>query len=296
MTSPIHEPPELRSRTTTAHSHSRQTPSKGTEKVTNIEPIDLLDIASSIADEAGTLALRMRHAGVSVAATKSSQLDIVTQADTAVEALIRERLRAIRPNDGFFGEEGGEVAGTSGITWIVDPIDGTVNYLYGSPYYAVSIAAMVQDNSGARTAVAGVVHAPSLAATYSAATGYPARLNGIPLDVNRHVPLDKALVSTGIPYDLTKRAQVLKDITTLIPCIRDFRLVGAAALEICGVAEGRTDAHFQRGLPIWDYAAANLIATQAGAVVRGTDGRSTRTDFLLVADSDLGDQIATLVG
>ncbi|MBT2497733.1 inositol monophosphatase [Agromyces sp. ISL-38] len=264
--------------------------------MTNADPLNLLETATAVATEAGALAASMRSAGISVAATKSSQLDIVTQADTAVEALIRERVRRARPDDGFFGEEGGEIAGTSGVTWIVDPIDGTVNYLYGSPYYAVSIAAMAVDANGRRTAVAGVVHAPALSATYTAAAGHPARLNGTPLRVNTNVPLDKALVSTGIPYDLTKRARVLQDINTLTPRIRDFRLVGAAALEICGVAEGRTDAHFQRGLPIWDYAAANLIATRAGAVVCGTDSRSTSTDFLLIADRRLGDDIDTLIG
>ncbi len=261
----------------------------------DFDPVDLLAIATSIADEAGTLAMRMRSAGVSIATTKSSQLDIVTQADTAVETLIQQRLRAVRPNDGFFGEEGGEVAGTSGITWVVDPIDGTVNYLYGSSYYAVSIAAMTQDPGGTRTAVAGVVYAPAVAALYSAAVGHSAHLNGAPLNVNRNVPLDRALVSTGIPYDLTKRARVMQDITSLAPFIRDFRLVGAAALEICGVAEGRTDAHFQRGLPVWDYAAANLIATQAGAVVRGATDSTSASDFLMVSDLELGDEITRLI-
>ncbi|MFJ2967548.1 inositol monophosphatase family protein [Streptomyces collinus] len=263
--------------------------------MTNTDPLELLDIARSIAAEAGTLAAAMRSDGISVEATKSSQLDIVTQADTAVEALIREKLTAARPHDGFFGEETGEVRGSSGITWIVDPIDGTVNYLYGSSYYAVSIAATVQDDAGVRTSVAGCVYAPALSAEYTAAVGHPAHLNNIPLHVNQKVPLEKALVSTGIPYDLTKRARVLKDINHLTPLIRDFRLVGAAALEIVGVAEGRTDGHFQRGLPIWDYAAATLIAAQAGADVRGTDSPAPTAELLVIADPPLADSLEPLL-
>ena len=260
-----------------------------------MDPLELLEIARSIAAEAGSLAATMRSAGVSVQATKTSQLDIVTQADTAVEALIRERLVAARPHDGVLGEESGEsVRGTSGITWIVDPIDGTVNYLYGSSYYAVSIAATVQDQEGRRTSVAGCVYAPALSAEYTAAAGSPAHLNGTLLHVNENVPLDKALVSTGIPTDLVKRDRVLRDILTLAPRIRDFRLIGAASLEICGVAEGRTDAHFQRSLPIWDYAAAALITERAGAEVRGVHG-GTSTDLLLIANTQLADELHPLI-
>lgn len=269
---------------------------KASDPLTDIDPLGLLAIASAIAVEAGALAASMRTAGIDVASTKSSQLDIVTQADTAVEQLIRDRLRAECPGDGFFGEEGGESPGSSGITWIVDPIDGTVNYLYGSFYYAVSIAALKVDDTGRRTAVAGVVHAPALHATYSAAAGHPAHLNGVPIHVNTDVPLERALVSTGIPYNLALRAKVLEDIDILTPHIRDFRLVGAAALEICGVAEGRTDAHIQRSLPIWDYAAANLIATQAGATVCGVNARATKTDLLVIADRELGNAIDAHIG
>lgn len=268
--------------------------SKETHIVTTPDPMDLLEIARDIALEAGAMAATMRNVGINVQTTKSSQLDIVTQADTEVEAFIRGRLRAARPLDGFFGEETGEERGSSGITWIVDPIDGTVNYLYGSPYYAVSIAATVEDGEKL-TAIAGCVYAPALSSEYTAALGHRARLNDKPLHVNSDVPLQKALVSTGIPYDLTKRARVLEDINVLTPRIRDFRLVGAAALEICGVAEGRTDAHFQRGLPIWDYAAAALIAAQAGADVRGIDDSTRTTNLMVIADHRLAETIEPLL-
>lgn len=259
--------------------------------MTNTDPLELLELAREVAAEAGALAASMRSAGISVETTKSSQLDIVTQADTAVETLILDRLRASRPDDGFFGEEGGVRAGSSDITWIVDPIDGTVNYLYGSPYYAVSIAATVLEADGTHTSIAACVYAPALGSEYTAAAQHPARLNGVELRINRGVPLDRALVSTGMPYDLAKRPRVLKDITELTTRVRDFRLVGAAALEICGVAEGRTDAHFQRGLPIWDYAAATLIAERAGAAVRGTKDAPASADLLVIGDVPLVDAL-----
>lgn len=268
---------------------SKPTPAERTPSLPSTDPLELLKIASIVATEAGALAAKMRHEGISVATTKSNQLDIVTQADTAVEELIRHRLAAARPNDGILGEEGGEEHGDSDIIWIVDPIDGTVNYLYGSPYYAVSIAATVRDDVGPWRSVAACVFAPALGAKYTAAEGGPAQLNGSELHVNRHIPLERALVSTGIPYDLTKRERVLRDINKLTPRIRDFRLVGAAALEICGVAEGRTDGHFQRGLPIWDWAAATLIAKQAGAEIRITGSDPGIADLLIVADPKLVD-------
>ncbi len=260
-----------------------------------VDPIALLDIARTVAAEAGALAASMRANGISVAKTKSSQLDIVTQADTAVETLIRERLQEARPGDGIFGEEEGESVGSSAVTWIVDPIDGTVNYLYGSSYYAVSIAATARAEGARRVTVAGCVYAPAMHTEYAAAHGRPALLNGDPIHVNADIPLDRALVSTGIPYDIAKRDRVLRDVTTLTPRVRDFRLVGAAALEICGVAEGRTDGHFQRGLPVWDYAAAALIARQAGATVLGIDDREPSTELLVIADRALAHTLDKII-
>lgn len=263
--------------------------------MTGADPLELLAIATRIAREAGELAERMRKAGVAVQATKSNALDIVTQADTAVESLIRARLKEVRPDDGFLGEESGEEPGAIGITWVVDPIDGTVNYLYGSPNYAVSIAATILDSEGFRVSLAGCVFSPELSAEYTAAVGHPALLNGRPLRVNQGVPLDRALVSTGIPYDLQQRKEVLDTFGELAPRVRDLRLVGAASLDICGVAEGRTDAHFQRNLPVWDYAAASLIASQAGAVVWGVDRRPPGGNLLLVADAPLAQSLAPLL-
>ncbi|GAA3312014.1 inositol monophosphatase family protein [Arthrobacter ramosus] len=264
--------------------------------MTNTDPLELLAIARSVATEAGALAANMRNDGISVASTKSSQLDIVTQADTAVETLIRDRLRTARPDDGFFGEESGQTdGGSSGIIWIVDPIDGTVNYLYGSPYWAVSIAATTEQADGTRISVAGCVYAPALGSEYTAAAGHTAHLNGVELRVNENVPLEKALVSTGFPYDLSKRELVLRDVNACALRVRDFRLAGTAALDICGVAEGRIDGYFHRGLPIWDYAAATLIAAQAGADVRGLGGGRPSSELLLVANTQLAHELDPLL-
>lgn len=255
--------------------------------MTTIDALKLLDIARDIAVEAGELAASMRSAGISVASTKSSQLDIVTQADTKVEALIRQRLKDLRPEDAFLGDESGDDTGTSDITWIVDPIDGTVNYLYGSPNYAVSIAATVPTPDGVGQAVAGCVYAPALNAQYTAALGQPAHLNGMQISVNKDVPLDRALVATGFTYDLAKRDRQKRTVAELVPHIRDFRMVGTASLDICAVAAGIVDAHYMRGLPIWDYAAAALIATQAGAFVGGLGKTPPSADLILVANPEL---------
>ncbi|WP_410793215.1 inositol monophosphatase family protein [Kribbella sp. C-35] len=259
--------------------------------MTNLDTQHLLDIARSSAQRAGELAAEMRADGISVESTKSNRLDIVTQADTAVESMIRKRLAAARPDDGFLGEEGDPTDGTSGITWVVDPIDGTVNYLYGSPYYAVSIAATIREPDGRRRTLASCVFAPELDAEYTATTDQPALLNGRELRVDDQVTLDNALVATGFPYDHGRRDRVLAAMSGLAPKIRDFRLNGAASLEICAVADGRLNAFFLWDLPIWDYAAAALIATRAGARVQGGKD-SPRTPLLLAAHPRLADAIA----
>lgn len=261
-------------------------------QLTDHEPLKLLDTACDIADEAGALAVRMQN-GIGVQSTKSNQLDIVTQADTAVEALIRQRLKTARPDDGFLGEESGEDESTSGVTWVVDPIDGTVNYLYGSPYFGVSIAATVIDASGLRKAIAGCVLAPALNSRYTAAAGSPALLNGAKLHVNDDVSLEKALVMTGFTYDLARRERQRKTVSALATKIRDFRMNGTASLDICAVAEGRVDAYFQRGLPVWDYAAAALIASQAGAKVGGVGDVPPSLELVRVASPSLASALDT---
>ena len=226
---------------------------------------DLLALAVTTAREAGELVRSMRTSGVDVAATKSSPTDVVTEADRTCEELIRKRLLGARPEDGFIGEEsagveGGDIASRSGVTWIVDPIDGTVNYLYGLPQYAVSIAA-ARDGQ----VVAGVVHGPDLEEEYVATLGGGATRNGVPLQVRSTPPLAQALVSTGFSYETAIRARQAFAVALMLPQVRDIRRRGSCALDLCAVAAGLSDGYVEEGPNTWDYAAGGLVATEAGA-------------------------------
>jgi myo-inositol-1(or 4)-monophosphatase len=221
---------------------------------------DLLALALETAREAGRLVAGMRERGVEVAGTKSSPIDVVTEADRACEDLIRERLLGARPADGFLGEEGDDVAGTSGFRWIVDPIDGTVNYLYGLPHYAVSIAVARGDE-----VVAGVVHSPVLGLEYAATLGAGATRNGVPVEVRPWPPLEQALIGTGFGYETEVRARQARAMARMLPRVRDIRRLGSCALDLCAVASGQLDGYVEEGPHLWDYAAGGLIAIEAGA-------------------------------
>lgn len=234
----------------------------------------LLEIAVEIGGEAAELIARMRHEGVSIAATKSSSVDVVTAADRAAEDLIRTRLTERRPDDGFYGEESGASESASGLTWIVDPIDGTVNYLYGIPEYAVSIAVAegpVGEEPSAFTALAGAVIAPALGETYTAVLGGGAFCNGDELRLPDAGPesLAQALVATGFSYRAERRVLQAEVLLGLIGRVRDVRRRGAASLDLCAVAAGQVDAYYEFGLSPWDHAAGSLIAREAGARVSG---------------------------
>ena len=223
---------------------------------------DLLDLAVDTAREAARLVVGMRERGVDVSGTKSSPIDVVTEADTACEELIRQRLLGARPSDGFLGEEGDDVAGTSGIRWIVDPIDGTVNYLYGIPQYAVSIAAARGDE-----VVAGVVLSPVSGLEYAATLGAGATCNGRPIEVRRPPGLEQSLVGTGFGYETEVRTRGAQAVARMLPRVRDIRRQGSCALDLCAVASGQLDAYVEEGPHIWDYAAGGLIAIEAGAAL-----------------------------
>jgi len=274
-------------------------------------PTDLLTIARQIALEAGELIVRLRAEGVQIAASKSSAEDVVTFADRQSEAFIRARLRELRPEDGFFGEEGSDDTGSSGLTWIVDPIDGTVNYLYGIPQYAVSIAVVEgAPNPATWTALAGAVINPVarelfLAArgggafletgSLGAADGATPSLSVFPsagsdvrrLSINPLTPLALTLVGTGFSYSSVDRAQQAHVLTRLLPAVRDIRRAGSAALDLCAVASGRLDAYFERGTKPWDHAAGALIAREAGAHVAGLNGAPEGQDFVLAAHPEI---------
>ena len=253
---------------------------------------DLLALAVDIACEAGQLAHRRRSEGVAIAATKSALADIVTEADREVEELIRARLAAERPDDGFLGEESGAERGTSDITWVVDPIDGTVNYAYGIPVYAVSIAAVTgEPDPESWDAVAGAVFAPGLGEMFTAARGEGAHLGRERLRVHDHDGPTGALVATGFGYDPATHEGDLARLARVMPLARDVRRLGAASVDLSYVAAGRLDAYFERGLNPWDHAAGGLIVQEAGGRFGGPGGRRPSTTMTIAAAPALFQQI-----
>ncbi|WP_236967463.1 inositol monophosphatase family protein [Microbacterium aurantiacum] len=225
---------------------------------------DLHDLALDIAREAGALALRRRTEGVAIAATKSALADIVTEADREVEALVRARLAAEAPRDGFLGEETGAEGGESGLTWVVDPIDGTVNYAYGMPQYAVSIAVVAGEPDPDRwEAVAAAVYAPAVDEMFHAVRHDGAYLDGARLRVAELTDAG-GLIATGFGYDPSTHVGDLAAVGRVLPLARDLRRAGAASLDLSYVAAGRLDGYFERGLQPWDHAAGALIVREAG--------------------------------
>jgi myo-inositol-1(or 4)-monophosphatase len=265
------------------------------------DPGQLLSLARSAADEAGRLLASRRPAGPQgrpeVASTKSSPTDVVTEMDRASEALIRRRIRAERPADAILGEEGGE-SGRGRVRWIVDPLDGTVNYLYGLADWAVSIAAEVDGQ-----VLAGVVAVPAHGEVFTAVAGqgsflHPAVGPPVPLRCNTGVPLHRALVSTGFGYAQAQRVVQGEVVAAVLPLVRDIRRAGSCAVDLCSVAAGRVDAYYERGVNYWDYAAGGLIATEAGARVAGLKGQPASPELTMAAEpalfSELHDLLATL--
>jgi myo-inositol-1(or 4)-monophosphatase len=289
--------------------------------VTAAEAESLLDLASEVAVAAGRLLIGS-GGRPEVVATKSSPTDVVTEADQAAEALIRDLIGEKRPDDRILGEEGGETGPSSGpggqsgagrqsgaarqsgesglgrpgsVRWIVDPLDGTVNYLYGLPDWAVSVAAEVDG-----TVVAGAVFVPRRDELYSARLGHGAWLSSGALDwrgedtgspvrlaCNRDVPLAQALVATGFGYAAGRR-QVQGDVLrAVLPRVRDIRRGGSAAVDLCSVASGTVDAYYERGVNLWDIAAGGLIAAEAGAQITGMHGRPPSPSMTLAAPPPL---------
>ncbi|MCK2217565.1 inositol monophosphatase [Actinomadura sp. ATCC 31491] len=251
---------------------------------------DFLRLAEDIAREAGDMLLAKRPTMSAVVETKSSPTDVVTALDTASEQLIRERIEAARPGDRILGEEGGEAPGESDVRWIVDPIDGTVNFLYGLPEWAVSIAVEV----GGRV-VAGVVNIPARGEVFTAALGEGAFLGGARLRCNTGVPLAQALVATGFGYGQARRAVQGRVVAGVLPRVRDIRRGGSCAIDLCSLAAGRVDAYYERGINPWDYGAAGLVATESGARLGGLNGRPVSPDFALCAAPGLFEELHDLL-
>ena len=249
----------------------------------------LLEIAHDAARAAaGELLARFgqRQRNVRV---KSSPTDLVSDADLAAEAAIRRVLADRRPKDAILGEEGGETSGGE-LRWVIDPLDGTTNFLFGLPQFAVSVAC--EDATGA---LAGIVLDPVRDEMFAATRSGPATLNGTEISGSDREELATALVCTGFAYDAGVRGRQAQLLATVLPRVRDIRRAGAAALDLCWCACGRCDAYFERGLKPWDWAAGSLIASRAGLELRELPASDDGPSGLLAAPPGLVDELEALV-
>jgi myo-inositol-1(or 4)-monophosphatase len=241
----------------------------------------LRELAEAAARAAGELLLTQRPEVLTVD-TKSTPTDVVTQMDTAAEQLLLDRLLGARPGDAVLAEEGSDTVGDSGVRWVIDPIDGTVNYLYGLPGWAVCVAAEVDG-----VIEVGVVNYPAQGELYVAVRGEGAWCNDAPISVRQPTELAQALIGTGFGYAAARRTAQAAVLAGLLPMVRDVRRIGAAALDLCAVACGRLDGYYERGLQPWDLAAAGLVAQEAGAVVGGLHGAAAGEDLVIAAPPSL---------
>lgn len=259
--------------------------------LTNFERgAQLLEVAATLARQAGTMALMGRRGGLTDVQTKSTTTDMVTEFDRASELLVVEGLSRHRPDDAIVGEEGASRPGTSGITWYIDPIDGTTNFLYSLPNWAVSIGAT--DELGP---LAGAVYIPALDEMFTAIRGNGAHLNGTPIRCNATTDLSQALVCTGFSYSPGQRTLQAQRVARMIHLVRDIRRFGAAAIDLCYVACGRLDAYFEENLLPWDIAAGELIAREAGCQSGDFAGQAVRPAQVLTAVPAIFDDLAALI-
>jgi fructose-1,6-bisphosphatase/inositol monophosphatase family enzyme len=259
--------------------------------------VDLLELALEIAEAAGKL-LRSRLESVAGgvllstgASSKSSPTDLVTEVDRASEALIVGSLLRARPDDGVLGEEGSSRKGSTGVTWVIDPLDGTINYLYGIEEFAVSIGARLDGRS-----IVGAVHNPMNGEMFAACEGDGATLNGRELRLRPSGrPLAEALVATGFTYVAKDRADQARMLPVVLPAVRDIRRRGSAAIDICGVACGRFDAFYEAWLRPWDRAAGEVIVREAGATLTDVGGLADGSSTLVVAAPGLEGPLVELL-
>ncbi|MGY1814853.1 inositol monophosphatase family protein [Blastococcus sp. SYSU D00820] len=260
------------------------------------EPAQLLDLAVATAQEAAALIARERSTAAAQVDTKSSPTDVVTAVDTAAEALITSRLLAARPDDGLLGEEGADRTGSTGVRWVVDPIDGTVNFLYDQPGYAVSIGAEVDGQ-----VVAGVVLNVPTGELFTATAGGGAYLSapgrGEPVRLAGSAPasLAQTLVATGFGYRVEQRRAQGAVVAELLPEVRDIRRYGCASLDLCAAAAGRVDAYYELDLKPWDHAAGALVAAEAGLVVTGLPGRAFADPMAIAAAPSVAEPLVALL-
>jgi myo-inositol-1(or 4)-monophosphatase len=250
----------------------------------------LLELACSLARRAGTMAAEGRRRGTPTGDTKSSSTDMVTEFDRASERLIVDGLREARPLDGIIGEEGSSVAGTTGIDWLIDPIDGTTNFLYDLPGWAVSIAAADADGP-----LVGAVYVPSQDEMFAARRGAGATCNDRPIRCGTLDDPATALVATGFSYSPERRERHAARLVHVLPRVRDIRRSGAASVDLCHVAVGRVDAYVEEGLGPWDLAAGELIAREAGCRTGDLAGGPPRSEQVFVANPTLFEPLAALL-
>jgi myo-inositol-1(or 4)-monophosphatase len=251
----------------------------------------VIELATEVAHEAGAgLREAFGRLGELAISAKSTPTDLVSEADVATERLIRARLEAARPDDAILGEEGDDRAGTSGLRWVVDPLDGTVNFLFGIPQWCVSIAC--EDDAGV---LAGVVYDPMREETWAATRDGDATLNGVRVRASGREELGTALVATGFGYDADVRESQARVVARLLPRVRDVRRLGAAALDLAWAAAGRFDAYYERGVKHWDVAAGGLICACAGLEVHELPPAPPADSGLLVAPPAIAGELLALV-
>ncbi|MBK7329331.1 MAG: inositol monophosphatase [Dehalococcoidia bacterium] len=243
---------------------------------------DLLALAVEIAAEAAVIVAKYAAERTYAIETKSSPTDLVTEADRESEALIVRAILGARPHDGLLGEEGASREGASGIRWVIDPIDGTTNFVYGIPAYSVSIG-VERDGQ----VIAGVVHDVALKEAYTASLGGGAHLNGLPIHVSARADLSASLWGIGFAYDPHRRGEQAKFYDRVMTHIRDVRRMGSAALDLCRVASGQLDGYWEFQLNAWDIAAGGIIAREAGAVTRGFHGYTFEEGYVLASNPAL---------
>ncbi|MGI9600777.1 MAG: inositol monophosphatase family protein [Acidimicrobiales bacterium] len=255
---------------------------------TELDSLALLTL--SVVDQVCGPIVAARNAGTLDIDTKSSGTDMVTEMDRWSEDTIIAAISRARPDDGFVGEEGGHQTGSSGVMWIIDPIDGTTNYLYDVPGFSVSIAAEVDGQ-----VMVGVVADPVRDEVFSAIRGQGAHRNGRPVRCSDKPDLATALIGTGFGYDASRRVEQASVLVDVIGHVRDVRRMGGAALDLCAVACGRLDGFYERGLAVWDVAAGGLIASEAGALVTDLDGVESWSDMVVCAGPALHPELVGLL-
>jgi len=254
------------------------------------DPTELRDLALEVAEPIGQRLRLIGRDRALLQETKSSATDLVTEVDRAVEAVLVQGLLAARADDGVLGEEGAARPTRSGVVWVIDPIDGTTNFVYGVPQWATSVAAVDADGS-----VAGAVYVPAMGELFAAGRGRGATLNGEPIVCSGITDVALALVGTGFSYQPANRRRQAAVVEQVIGSVRDIRRIGSAAIDLCYAACGRFDAYYEAGLNRWDVAAGELIAREAGCRTGDFAGGPPAADRVLVAAPAIFDDLVRLL-